>query len=204
MTGHRTSELPAQAENRMSGFTLLISCMVHRYRLRLFTLAPATEESRRKSSACMSNVSRFPPTSNTAATDPSERRLRGVWLTVARVGSAVIVAFALTLFVASLPITFTQLHFVCTNTCPSGQLTAAQAHSLRQLGVSLGAFATFEIVFAILTSLVWFGFAAVIFWRRSDNLVTLLVAVQLVTQGASEELPRSLGASHHGSVRRWS
>lgn len=33
MTGHRTSESPAQAENRMSGFTLLIPCMVHRYSL---------------------------------------------------------------------------------------------------------------------------------------------------------------------------
>jgi hypothetical protein len=142
----------------------------------------------------MSNASRFPQTSNTAAIDPSERRLTGVWLTLARVGSAVIVAFALTLFVASLPITFTQMHFECTSSCSSGQLTAAQAHSLHQFGVSLGAFATFEIAFAILTSLVWFSLATVIFWRRSDNLVTLLVAVQLVTQGASEQTSALIGS----------
>jgi hypothetical protein len=132
------------------------------------------------------------PTSG-AAIDLSERRLRGVWLTAARVGSAVIVAFALTLFVASLPITFTQLHFVCTTICSSGQLTAAQAQSLSHLGISLGAFATFQTVFAILTSLMWFGIAGVIFWRRSDNLVTLLVAVQLVTQGASDGASALLG-----------
>lgn len=135
----------------------------------------------------MSSITRILPTSQSGTpVEPSDRRLQGIWLLVARVGSGVIVAFALTVFVASLPVAFSQLHLVCTqSSCPSGQLTTAREHSLHHLGMSIGAYATFAIVFTILTSLVWFGVATVIFWRRSDNLVTLLVAVQLVTQGAS-------------------
>lgn len=117
---------------------------------------------------------------------PSETHLRGGWLAVTRMGSALIVVFALAVFVASLPVAFRQMRIACADICPSGQLTTAQAHSLHQLGISLGAFATFELSVTILTSLVWFGIAGVVFWRRSDNLVPLLVAVQLVTQGASD------------------
>jgi hypothetical protein len=120
-----------------------------------------------------------------ATIEPSETHLRGGWLTLARVSSALIVAFALTVFVASLPVAFVQMHIACAEVCLSGQVTAAQAYSLHQLGITLDAFAAFELAFTILTSLVWFGVAAVVFWRRSDNLVPLLVAVQLVTQGAS-------------------
>src|SRR5258708_16343739 len=119
-------------------------------------------------------------------TEPSETHLRGGWLDVRRMGSALIVVLALDVFVASLPVAFMQLRIACADICPSGQLTSAQAHSLHQLGISLGAFATFELAVTILTSLVWFGIATVVFCRRSDNLVPLLVAVQLVTQAASD------------------
>jgi hypothetical protein len=58
----------------------------------------------------MIRVNRFlsTPQSGTPV-EPSDRRLRGIWLFVARVGSGVLVTFALTVFVASLPIAFTQL-----------------------------------------------------------------------------------------------
>jgi hypothetical protein len=117
---------------------------------------------------------------------PSETHLQRGWLALARTVSALIVMFALAVFVASLPVAFRQLRIACADICPSGQLTTAQAHSLHQLGIPLGAFSTFELSVTILTSLVWFGIAGVVFWRRSDNLVPLLVAVQLVTQGASD------------------
>ena len=120
-----------------------------------------------------------------AAIEPSETRLQGSWLALARVSAALIVGFTLAVFAASLPVAFAQVRISCMELCSSAQLTAAQAHTLHQLGMSPAAFASFELAVTILTSLVWFGIAAVVFWRRSDNLVALLVAVQLVTQGAS-------------------
>ncbi len=131
------------------------------------------------------NVAPTPAAGVAATNEPSETHLRGGWLALARAGSALIVAFALAVFVASIPVAFRQMRFACAEVCTSGQLTTPQAQSLYHLGISLVAFARFELAVTILTSLVWFGTAAVVFWRRSDNLVPLLVAVQLVTQGAS-------------------
>jgi hypothetical protein len=46
--------------------------------------------------------------------EPSEAHLRRGWLTFARTGSALIVAFALAVFVASLPVAFMQMRIACT------------------------------------------------------------------------------------------
>ena len=117
-----------------------------------------------------------------------------MWLILARLGSAVIVVLAMTLFVASLPLAITHMPLECSYSCQSGQLTGGQAHALRQFGFSLGTYAIFQLTFTMLTSLVWFSIAAIVFWRRSDNLVALLVAVQLVTQGASDGAAALIGS----------
>ncbi len=117
--------------------------------------------------------------------EPSESHLRGGRLAVTRAGSALVVAFALAVFVAGLPVAFDKLRIVCAGACPDWRLNAARAHALAGLGVSPDAFAVLEVVGTVLTSLIWFGIAAVVFRRRSDRLIPLLVAVQLVTQGAS-------------------
>ncbi|MFI5275106.1 MAG: hypothetical protein ACHQ4H_18910, partial [Ktedonobacterales bacterium] len=98
--------------------------------------------------------------------------------------SATLVAFALTLFVAGEMATFTQLRVVCMRTCAAEQVSASQLQTLLRLGVSLDAYAAFVSAVTLLIALVWFGSAAVVFWRRSDSLFLLLLATQLVTQGA--------------------
>ncbi len=123
--------------------------------------------------------------SDRGPSEPSESRLRGAQLAVARMGSALIVTFALAVFVAGLPVAFDQLRIVCAEACPDWRLNVARAHALAGLGISPDVFAVLEVVGTVATSLIWFAIAAVVFRRRSDSLIPLLVAVQLVTQGAS-------------------
>jgi hypothetical protein len=121
--------------------------------------------------------------------------VRGPWLFIARLASAVVVAFALTLFAVGVRTTVTHLRVVCMQTCAAGQVTTAQLLSLHLLGVSLDAYATVVIAVTLLTSLLWFGAAAVVFWRRSDSLFLLLLAAQLVTQGAEYTTGELLGTA---------
>ncbi|HZC05266.1 MAG TPA: hypothetical protein VE338_06465 [Ktedonobacterales bacterium] len=116
--------------------------------------------------------------------EPSEVRLRGVWLVVARLVAAATVAFALSVYMATMLPAFSLLRTVCASRCVIGQLTPGQAAALSQWNISASAYAAYAVSLAIVTSLVWFGVAALLFWRRSNTLYLLLVATQLVTQGA--------------------
>ncbi len=53
------------------------------------------------------------------------------------------------------------------------------------VGVSVEAYAVFELVFTLLTALVWFVVAAIVLARKSDNWMVLLIVAQAFTQGAS-------------------
>lgn len=132
---------------------------------------------------------------NGTAYATADTRLHGRWLIVARVVCAAVVAYALTLFVAGGTVGVIQLRIVCSQACMAGQLTLAQLQSLRHLGLSLDAYVAIAITVILLTSLVWFGAAAVVFWRRSDALFLLLLATQLVTEGAAN-VAGGLAMSH--------
>lgn len=126
-----------------------------------------------------------PQDAGTRATPESgDRRLVGGWLLLARLASAGIIVFALSVFIATAPPRFSSLRAVCAAACHPGQLTAGQASTLAQWGVSLDVYAIFAIALTVATCLVWFGAAAIILWRRSDTLFLLLAATQLTTQGA--------------------
>ena len=119
-----------------------------------------------------------------AASAPGDRRLLSGWLILARLASAGVIAFALSVFIATAPPRFASLRTVCATACHSGQLTAGQAAAFARFGVSLDVYAVFVIALILATCLVWFGAGVIILWRRSDTLFMLLAATQLVTQGA--------------------
>jgi hypothetical protein len=57
-------------------------------------------------------------------------------------------------------------------------------HSLVTAGISLDAYAWSWIVFTGVISLVWFVVGAILFWRKSDDWMVLLVALMLISVGA--------------------
>jgi len=98
-----------------------------------------------------------------------------------------LVVCILAYFIASLPETFVTLHQPCTGawcTNATGRLTASQMQSLLQAGISLDAYAWSWIVFTGVTALVWFAVGGILFWRKSDDWMVLLVALMLISVGA--------------------
>jgi uncharacterized membrane-anchored protein len=89
-------------------------------------------------------------------------RLQGPWLALLRLVWIILSIFALFLFIASLPVYFAS----------------------QQKSYTVG-YAVFLLALGIFVALVWFIVAVLIFWRKSDDWLALLVSLMLVLQGAS-------------------
>ena len=130
----------------------------------------------------------------------SDTRLRGRWLLIARMGWVAVAAFTLVLFVASLPVFFTQLQTFCTGIpCPSRELFPSSARALQDAtGLSLAGYATLSTVLGALASLVWIAVGLFIFLRRSDDWMALLVGLLCVASSLSgpNDLSNALAQSH--------
>src|SRR5712691_12717694 len=98
---------------------------------------------------------------NTDLKNTRGTRLQGPWLAFLRLAWAVLSVLALLLFFASLPVYFAS----------------------QQKSYALG-YAVFLLALGIFVVLVWFIVALLIFWRKSDDWMALLVSFMLVLQGA--------------------
>src|SRR5215470_523808 len=108
-------------------------------------------------------------------------RLRGRRLILARVVWVAAVTLIVALFLARLPAYSTALQIVCTAAaCANTQSTPDSAQALQKLGLSVGTYATFSLALTIALAFVCFTLGAVIFWRRSDDWMALLVALAVV------------------------
>jgi hypothetical protein len=116
------------------------------------------------------------PSTATAESQKSYRvadtRLYGRRLVLARVAWVTVVTLIVALFLARLPVYYTALQTVCTGaTCGS---------TMQRLGLSVGAYAAFTLALTIALAFLCFTLGAVIFWRRSDDWMALLVALMVV------------------------
>ena len=133
----------------------------------------------------------------------SGTRLRGPWLVTATVGWAIITLIDLLIFVLSIPAYFAQLHVICPIAnrfrCPPGQITSGNAVALTHLGIALEAYISYMLTITLLTSLVFLSVGALIFWRKSQEAIGLLVSLLLITFGccgSTLELVGALSAEH--------
>src|SRR6266699_3661357 len=131
----------------------------------------------------------FPSTPNpppaTAESQKSYRvadtRLYGRRLVLARVAWVTVVTLIVALFLARLPAYYTALQTVCTGAfCSSAQPSPDSAQAMQKLGLSVGTYAAFTLAFTIALAFLCFTLGAVIFWRRSDDWMALLVALMVV------------------------
>ena len=113
-------------------------------------------------------------------------RLRGRWLQLARAAWIVVAALALGLFTLGVPAEFTLLHVPCPAVrCSTGQLSPSGLHALEGLGLSPDSFAAYTVAMDILFAAVCVTVALLIFWRRSDDRMGLLVSLALLTFGTA-------------------
>ena len=125
-------------------------------------------------------------TQNTLPASEDER-LRGRWLTVARVAWVVIALANLVPFIASIPAYWGQLNTVCTDpsgaTCNFPQLNPVKLQALERLGATIGAYAAYTLALHVAASLVFFIVGTLIFWRRSGDWYGLFVSLLLISFG---------------------
>jgi hypothetical protein len=127
----------------------------------------------------------FVPTPSAVTSDrprPTDTRLRGRWLLLARAAWLAVAALAVALFAAGVPVQFAQLHVVCpTPLCPNGQLPPDGLRALQDLGLSLDFFAAYAVALDVVFAVVYGAVAVLIFWHKSVERMALFVSLALLT-----------------------
>ena len=121
--------------------------------------------------------------SSSAVSITGSRRLTGSRLIVARVVWLALVVPSMGLFVASLPVYYTQMQRACVDavTCNiAGALSTKGLQELPAFGLSVSGYAALLTVFFVITAAIWSGTGFLIFWCRSDEWFALLTAFFLV------------------------
>jgi hypothetical protein len=116
--------------------------------------------------------------------------LRARWLVPARVAWVVMAITVLAIILFSIPSSFEHYSSVCTaasEVCSDertvDQPTPEGVRALQDAGLSVHTYALLNVVVDKVFQLVWFAVGALIFWRRSDDRMALLVSVFLVSFG---------------------
>jgi hypothetical protein len=124
-----------------------------------------------------------PPTS---ADDALRVRLSGRRLLLTRAAWILVAALAVSLFVIGIPAGFMLLHIPClTVSCPTGQLSPSGQRALGGLGHFLDSFAVYAVAMDVIFAAVCTAVALLIFSRRSDDRMGLLVSLALLTFGTA-------------------
>ncbi len=127
-----------------------------------------------------------------------DTRLHGHWLLLARIVWIVMVVLSLTISLVDIPLQFAQLHIVCVGSDCGQQLTTSIVRDLHKLNLSVDFFAASIIILEFGFYFVWVVVAFVIFWRKSNDWMALLVAFFLVVFPATQSLgsPGDVGAAY--------
>ena len=118
---------------------------------------------------------------------PPPAPLRGRQLLVARVAWVVVAVAALAIVLFSFPSSLEHFRSVCTvasEVCSEravGRPTPEGARALQDAGLSLSTYAFLNVAVDKVADFVWIAVGALIFVRRSDDRMALLVSLFLVT-----------------------
>ena len=123
------------------------------------------------------------------STPSPDATLRGRWLLLARMAWVAVTITALAIVLFSVPSSFEHYRSVCTaasEVCSERtveQPTPEGVRALQDVGLSVRSDALLNVAIDKVFELVWFAVGALIFWRRSDDRMALLVSVFLVAFG---------------------
>ena len=126
------------------------------------------------------------------------KRLREPWLMLVRIVWLAVALLSIGLFIVSIPQHAQHLHVICSNALCGGAESAAQlARELHSLGLTLDFYAAYSLSLQIIFALGYFAIAMVIFWRKSDDWMALLVSLFLITFVlAYADVPHELSRSN--------
>src|SRR5262249_54079646 len=112
----------------------------------------------------------------------SHTRLHGGWVLVARLLWALAAVVVLALFAASIGPHYDQLLNFSSNAIANPQ---AVPTGLAELGLSIESFATYLVVVKVVFTAIFTTIAGIIFWRRGDDWMALLLSLALLAFGAT-------------------
>ena len=109
-------------------------------------------------------------------------QLEGLWLYLARGAWIGFLLVELLVFILTLAATLGQSYSICPITV-SCAVTEASAQALQRLSIAPTSYATYNVVLALLQSLVFLSVGGFIFWRKSREPVALVASFMLVNFG---------------------
>jgi hypothetical protein len=118
--------------------------------------------------------------------------LRGRWLLLARVAWVVVALLYVGVFISGIPSEFARLQTPCTDAVSCSlipHLTVQKVHELKELGLSAEVFAVYFVAIEVAFTAVSAAIGALIFWRRPEDRMGLLVSLVLLTFGAALPIP---------------
>jgi hypothetical protein len=118
--------------------------------------------------------------------------LRGRWLLLARVAWVVVALLYVGVFISGIPSEFARLRTPCTDAVSCSlipHLTVQKVQELKELGLSAEFFAAYFVSIEVAFTAVSAAIGALIFWRRPEDRMALLVSLMLLTFGAALPIP---------------
>src|ERR671917_2111411 len=117
--------------------------------------------------------------------------LLGRWLLIARLAWVVIALLYVGVFISGIPSEFARLQTPCTDAVSCSlipHLTVQKVQQLKELGLSAEVFATYFVAIELAFTTLSAAIGALMFWRRSEDRMALLVSLMLLTFGGAVPL----------------
>src|SRR5918998_3594619 len=117
--------------------------------------------------------------------------LLGRWLLIARLAWVVIALLYVGVFISGIPSEFARLQTPCTDAVSCSlipHLTVQKVQQLKELGLSGEVFAAYFVAIELAFTTLSAAIGALIFWRRSEDRMALLVSLMLLTFGGAVPL----------------
>ncbi|MEZ4621343.1 MAG: GAF domain-containing protein [Caldilineaceae bacterium] len=139
---------------------------------------------------------------NHPTTPPPNRTIPESWLPVARVGWLIYALLVLTIHIVGTPHYFELLQSPDSLTIGAWERpTIGDAAALPTLGWTLGGYARYITTWAVLYGIVLYAAGVFVFWRRSHEVVALLVSITLLSQSLGENSIDYLLEQQHPLLR---
>jgi hypothetical protein len=117
--------------------------------------------------------------------------LHGRWLLIARVAWVVVALLYVGVFISGIPSEFARLQTPCTDAVSCSlipHLTVQKVQQLKELGLSGEVFAAYFVAIEVAFTALSAAIGTLIFWRRSEDRMALLVSLTLLTFGGAVPL----------------
>jgi hypothetical protein len=114
--------------------------------------------------------------------------LHGRWLLIARVAWVVVALLYVGVFISGIPSEFARLQTPCTDAVSCSlipHLTVQKVQELKELGLSGEVFAAYFVAIEVAFTALSAAIGTLIFWRRSEDRMALLVSLTLLTFGGA-------------------